>query len=165
MDPWGPKRCRAHWFVNKLSYIKVLCICWISYTLNMFWLYEYHEYERAVCSVTLVISMIANLCFTLWLSKFRFTLRHCYPFSWSKGTFNFDTVSTVHHDKLHNRTNEMHFLSVIFDNILYMFRIGKKAVLYAAFCTRIFYLRNDSGAKLRKNKAKNMNPTSILTAY
>jgi hypothetical protein len=34
MDPWGPKRCRAHWFVNKLGYIRTLCICWSTYTLQ-----------------------------------------------------------------------------------------------------------------------------------
>ena len=30
---------------------------------------------------------------------------------------------------LHNRTNEMHFLSFIFNNILYMFRIGKLFII------------------------------------
>jgi hypothetical protein len=33
MDPCGPKHCRADWFVNKLCYIRVLCICWTVYTL------------------------------------------------------------------------------------------------------------------------------------
>ena len=37
----------------------------------------------------------------------------------------YDIVFTVHHDKLCNRTNEMHFFSFLFDNNLYMFRIGK----------------------------------------
>ena len=32
-------------------------------------------------------------------------------------------------DKLYNRTNEMHFLSFIFDNILYMFRIVKLFII------------------------------------
>ena len=33
----------------------------------------------------------------------------------------FDIVLTVHHDKLYNKTNEMHFLEFYSDNILYMF--------------------------------------------
>ena len=37
----------------------------------------------------------------------------------------FYIVLTVHCDKLYNRTNEMHLLSFVFDNNLYMFRIGK----------------------------------------
>ena len=32
--------------------------------------------------------------------------------------FKFDIVLTVYRDKLYNRTNEMHFLSFIFDNIV-----------------------------------------------
>jgi hypothetical protein len=34
MVPWGPKHCRAHWFVNKLGYRRVLCICWTAHTLQ-----------------------------------------------------------------------------------------------------------------------------------
>jgi hypothetical protein len=32
MDQWGPKHCRAHWFVNKLGYTRVLCICRTAHT-------------------------------------------------------------------------------------------------------------------------------------
>jgi hypothetical protein len=32
MDPCAPKHCRAHWFVNKLGYTRVLCICWTAHT-------------------------------------------------------------------------------------------------------------------------------------
>ena len=41
----------------------------------------------------------------------------------------FDIVLTVHRDKLYHRTNEMHFLSFIFDNNLYMFRIDKLFII------------------------------------
>ena len=41
----------------------------------------------------------------------------------------FDIVLSVHHDKLHNRTNEMQFLSFICNNILYMFQIGKLFII------------------------------------
>ena len=36
-----------------------------------------------------------------------------------------DIVLTVYHDKLYNKTNEMHFIEFYSDNILYAFRIGK----------------------------------------
>ena len=34
----------------------------------------------------------------------------------------FDIILTVLHDKLHNKTKEIHFLEFYSDNILYMFR-------------------------------------------
>ena len=42
---------------------------------------------------------------------------------------NFDIALTVHRDELYNRTNETYFLSFVFDNILYMFRIGKLFII------------------------------------
>ena len=42
---------------------------------------------------------------------------------------DFNIVLTVHRDKLCNTTNEMHFLSFIFDSILCMFRIDKLFII------------------------------------
>ena len=49
--------------------------------------------------------------------------------SFEQKSNKFDIVLTVHGDKLCTRTNEMHFLNFIFDNILYMFRIGKLFII------------------------------------
>ena len=48
----------------------------------------------------------------------------------------FDIILTVHHDKLYNKTKEMHFLEFYSDNILYMFRIAKLFIFRRQFyCT------------------------------
>ena len=42
----------------------------------------------------------------------------------------------LHHDKLYNKTNEMHFLEFYSDNIFYVFRIGKLIIFRRQFyCT------------------------------
>ena len=48
----------------------------------------------------------------------------------------FFIVMTVHRDKLCDKTKEMYFLEFCFDNILYMFRIGKLFIFRTQFyCT------------------------------
>ena len=48
----------------------------------------------------------------------------------------FNIILTVHHDKLHNKINEMNFLEFHSDNILYMFLKGKLFIFRRQFyCT------------------------------
>ena len=49
-------------------------------------------------------------------------------------TYFFNIIMTVHHDKLYDKTNEMHFLKFYSDNILYKFRVGKVSI-----CRRQFF--------------------------
>ena len=66
----------------------------------------------------------------------------------------FDIVLTVHHDKLYNKTNEMHCLEFYSDNILHMFRIGKlfifrrQFLLYMKFVVRIMHSRGLAATKI-----------------
>jgi hypothetical protein len=49
----------------------------------------------------------------------------------------FDIILTVQHDKLYNKSNEIHFLEFYSENILYIFQIGKlffvRRQFYCAF--------------------------------
>ena len=62
----------------------------------------------------------------------------------------FDIVLTVHCDKLYNRTNEMHFLSVIFDSILCMFRINKLFIIRRQSCVQHLVCNRVENIKLFK---------------
>ena len=58
----------------------------------------------------------------------------CQQTAWKKRIGKFDIALTAHHDKLYNRTKEMHFSCFIFDKIFYIFRIGKLFIIRRQCC-------------------------------